>query len=117
MKIELFKSLEGVIEHYGDIPESHNLPESQVESKRYAMPNNLSLLSDFAMEMNSACGTLLDISDIDFLNATQCKKLVSFVEAYGQTSGAQAMPKQFLSDLAMFAKKAIELDTGIVVEL
>lgn len=115
MKIELFKSLEGVTEYYGTIPESYNLPESQVESKFYAMPKNLEALSDLAMDINDRCATLLDISDVDFLDASQCKLLLSYLESVDQYKNEELAP--FITDLTQYAKKAIELGTGIVVEL
>lgn len=115
MKIELFNSFEGVTEYYGDIPESYNLPESQVDSTYYDLPENLAALSDFAMKVNDACDALLDIGDIDFFDVQKCKSLVRFLESYIPPENGPS--PQFVKDLARYAKKAIMLKTGIVVEL
>lgn len=114
MKIDLFKSLENV-EYYGDVPESFGLPESQVETKAYDAVAYWPLLPGFIDEMNETCGTILDIGDVDYLDAAKCESLVGLIDSIGRQENE--LMAAFIADLRAAASRAIELGTGIVVEL
>ena len=115
MKIELFKTLDN-IKFYDDIPESFGQPKSIVETKRYNAEIYWPLLTDdFILQINNACNSCIDISDINFFDTSQCKSLINYLSKsmeYKDTPMAE-----FISDLVQYAHKAIKLNTGIVVEL
>ncbi len=114
MRIDLFKSLEGV-SYYGDIPEVHGLPESQVDSSCYCFDVELEELQRFADQVDEACGALIDVFDEDYFDAEKCKKLVGLLDALNCT-GNESMDA-FIADLRRCAQQAIKLGTGIVLEL
>lgn len=114
MRIDLFKSFEGA-SYYGDVPEASSVPEDQVESTLYGFDTDWHAIIDFAMKVNDACDTALDISDVDFFNVQQCRELVKLLNDPIATDDA-ALAK-FAVDLKVAAQRAVELGTGIVVEL
>lgn len=114
MRIDLFKSFAGA-SYYGDIPEATSVPENQVESTLYGFDADWHAIIDFAMKVNDACGTALDISDVDFFDVRKCKELVTLLDA--PISIEDDVLAGFVVDLKVAAKRAIELGTGIVVEL
>lgn len=114
MRIDLFKSFEGA-SYYGDVPESSSVPETQVESMLYGFDADWRAIVDFALKINDACDTALDISDVDFFDVQKCVKLVKLLDSpIAVDDGALA---KFAVDLKVAAQRAIELGTGIVVEL
>lgn len=114
MRIDLFKSFEGA-SYYGDVPEATSVTESQVESKLYGFDADWQASSDFAMKINDACDTVLDISDVDFFDVKKCKELVKLLD--GPIAITDKVLVEFAHDLRDAAQRAIELGTGIVVEL
>lgn len=114
MRIDLFKSLEGA-SYYGNVPEALSMPESQVDSKHYSFDVPPSELSEFAMQIDNACGAIVDAFDVDYLNASQCEQLVEFLDSY-ECRDNEPMSK-FVADLQTAASRAAKLGTGIVIEL
>lgn len=116
MRIDFFKTFEGITEFYGDVPESFGLPTSVVETKYYDLEEYWgSIGNEFTDGINKACGTLLDYGDVDFFDAKRCKMLVNHLRATKRPKGSSN--QEFYDDLLRFAHKAIKLNTGIVVEL
>lgn len=114
MRIDLFKSFEGA-SYYGDVPEASSVPETQVESTHYSFDADVCAIMDFAMQIDDACDAVLDYTDVDFLNAQKCEKLVELLE--GPISIKDEALVGFAADLKVAAQRAVELGTGIVVEL
>ncbi len=114
MRIDLFKSFEGV-HYFANIPQSFGMDDSIVESKRYSYDAPWGIISDFALLVDDPCDVLLDIGDVDFFNVSQCKKLLEVLDTISYPEFKEM--SEFISDLKVAAKRAIELGTGIVVEL
>lgn len=114
MRIDLFKSFDGA-SYYGDVPEASSVPDSQVDSTRYRFNDNWQAIIDFALKVNDACDTALDISDVDFFDAQKCEDLVKLLD--GPISINDKALAEFAADLKVAAQRAIDLGTGIVVEL
>ena len=114
MRINLFKSFDGA-SYYGDVPEASSLPETQVESTLYSYDADWHAITDFAMKVNDACSTTLDISDVDFFDVQKCSELVKLLNSSVLTH--DDVLARFATDLRDAAQRAIDLGTGIVVEL
>lgn len=114
MRIDLFKSFEGV-SYYGDVPQATSVPGTQVESTRYGFDADFHAIVDFALKVNDACDTALDISDVDFFDVQKCLELVKLLD--GPITIDDDALAGFVADLKVAAQRAIELGTGIVVEL
>ena len=115
MAFELVKSLEGV-SFYGNIPESFGAPEGSFEKYRIEESDVLLLNEDFVDSVNDACGTLLDYGDIDFFDAEKCKALKNWLVARLNRDCEDRLAELY-GKLLDYAEQAIDLDTGIVVEL
>ncbi|WP_093959979.1 hypothetical protein [Bifidobacterium vansinderenii] len=111
----LFLTLQGC-NYYGHIPE----PPLEASEKVRVYPletEDLPLLEqDFIEPVDKLCNALLDIGDVDYLNAEQCRILLTWIsDRLGQPIGDRLVT--IYRTLADFAHQAISLNTGIVIEL
>lgn len=115
MRIILFKTFDNT-KFIDNMPEPFKTPKSDIEEKLYNPDDYWPLLTDdFLDKINTACKTCLDISDIEFFDTKQCKQLVSLLTR--RTKESDSLISEFCRDLIHYAKAAIKLDTGIIVEL
>lgn len=117
MKIELFKTLEGA-GWYGNIPwQGDDMPDSALETKYYEINEMWEALkhTEFVDPINKLCDTLFDYGDIDYFDASNCIKLKSWLENRLKQP-TTACQLEFYTDLLDFATRAIELNTGVVLE-
>jgi hypothetical protein len=74
------------------------------------------LLDDFIDPVCDLCEALIDIGDVDFLNADKCKKLKGWLEERLQRDVPETF-KPIYEKLLEFSSRAIELNTGVEIEL
>ena len=118
MYFQLIKTLDGVVGYYGDIPEytEEGYSEKTVYHRIETEEERDLLLEDFVDPINELCGTLLDYSDVDWFDPESCVKLKGWLEERLQ-SPCEDRLRVLYTVLLDFADRAIELDTGVVVEL
>lgn len=114
MSIQLFLCLDG-LDYYGDIPEMPEDPNGIVEEYPLSSDDINMLISDID-SIDSACNALLDYGDVDFFNCEKCKKLNDWIDNKLKDSIEQRYRK-ILEILKDFCNRAIELNTGVVIEL
>lgn len=105
-----------VQEWYGDVPEIPENSEGRVEI--YAPDEELrqTLLEQFVLPVNNVCGTCLDNGDVDFFDKEKCVKLAKWLEE--QLAGElDPRLREPYGKLLEFARRAVELGTGVVVEM
>ena len=76
--------------------------EDQVESMLYGFDADWHAIIGFAMKVNDACDTALDISDVDFFNVQQCRELVKLLD------GSIAIDDAALAKFAVDLKAAVQ---------
>ncbi len=115
MQISLFINLDDV-RYYGDIPERFGVPSPQIESISYDGRRYWPLISGAFMDaMNAACGTSLDVGDVEYLDEVKCQRLIDWLGS--GVSYESPLLQEFLNDLKRLCEKALVLHTGVVVEL
>ena len=106
------------LEYYGYMPEIPKDRDGRVEIYRFdvAREDWDLLLDDFIAPVCNLCNALIDIGDVDFLNADKCKKLKSWLEERLQRDVSETL-KPIYEKLLEFSSRAIELNTGVEIEL
>lgn len=104
------------LDYYGHIPVIPYPPDSRVEVFYFEDEENDLLLEDFVFPINQVCGTLLDDGDLDYFDKSKCPILKSWLEERLTVVSNDTLANLYRK-LLEFATKAIELETGIVVEL
>lgn len=100
---------------YGEIPE-YDDPTGHVEVYDVDWELHDILLEQFAYPINEVCGTCLDDGDVDFFDKEQCVKLAGWLE--GRLAGElDPRLREPYEKLLEYAKRAIELGTGVEVEM
>lgn len=115
MAFSLVKSLNHV-SYYGNIPEPLPGYESDFDEFRLEQDDLILLNDDFVDPINETCGTLLDYGDIDYFDASQCKELCMWLEDRLGKDCDDRLAVLYRK-LHEYAIKAVELGTGLVVEL
>ncbi|MCQ2092349.1 MAG: hypothetical protein MJY85_06675 [Fibrobacter sp.] len=115
MKFALILDYAG-LEYYGHIPVVPYPPDSRVEVFYFEDEENDLLLEDFVPPINQACGTLLDDGDLDYFDQAKCTILKSWLEERLPNISSDILVNLYRK-LLEFAARAIELNTGVVVEL
>lgn len=115
MAFYLVKSLAHV-NYYGNVPEpvlGHEdaFEEGMLNHSDIKAPN-----VDFVDSVNDRCGTLLDLSDVDFFDANKCRVLVAWLDERLESSPGEALEPLYRK-LREYAYRAIELGAGVIVEL
>lgn len=105
-----------VIGYYGDIPELPMERDGAYEEYRIDWNDMLALTDDFADPINELCGTLLDLGDVDYFDAVQCVKLKDWLETRLKRPCTSRLRKLY-TVLLEYATRAIELGTGVVVDI
>lgn len=115
MAFSLVKSLDHV-SYYGDIPEPLPGYESDFDEFGLEQGDIILLKDDFADPINGICGTLLDYGDVDYFDAFRCKRLCLWLEGRFCMACDDRLAMLYRK-LLDFASRAVELGTGVVVEL
>ena len=113
MFFELILNMEGC-GYYGDIPQV-SLPGTY-EMYLFDWEDMELLLPDFAGPINDLCGTLFDLGDVDWFGPDNCRRLKPWIEAR-LTGEIPARMRELYEVLLGYVTRAIELDTGVVVDL
>lgn len=115
MKYELIKNMEGV-DMYGNIPD---LPVELDEGKAERFVGEESdawlLLDHFVPGIDKVCGNLLDYSDVDFFDSNQCVVIKKWLEKNKVTDNPRL--NELYDVLYDYISRAIELGTGVIIEL
>ena len=106
------------LEYYGYMPKIPKDREGRVEIYRFDVTREhwSLLLDDFIDPVCNLCEALIDIGDVDFLNADKCKKLKGWLEKRLQRDVPETF-KPIYEKLLEFSSRAIELNTGVEIEL
>lgn len=114
MAIQLFLNLNG-LKYYGNIPEKPENSSGMIEE--YALSSDdIKLFIKDIDSLDVACNALLDLGDVDYFNAEKCRKLIEWIrERFKQPVSARY--REILETLMGYCERAIELNTGVVIEL
>lgn len=115
MSFYLVKSLDHV-NYYGNVPEPAPGHEDAFEEYVLNQSDIKALNDHFVDAINDRCGTLLALSDVDFFDADKCRMLVAWLDEQLEPS-PEEIAEPLYRKLREYACRAIELDTGVVVEL
>lgn len=115
MTFELFHTLDGM-GWYGHIPQAINAPAGSTEVYQLEDSDFGLLNRDFIDPVNDLCDTLLDDGDVDFFDAKKCALLIEWLEDRLKKPCPNRLREVYLR-LLDYAKRAVELGTGVVVEL
>lgn len=122
MTAQLVLTLVGIDKYYGYIPEVGDYPdkfeEYTVIDEDDEDGDELDWYLDehFAMPVNKLCDSLLGYGDVDYLDAKKCKKLIPWLEEnVKKESNAKVI--DIYNKLHEFAKRAVDLNTGIIIEM
>lgn len=101
--------------YYGDIPNIPYEPSSQVMI--YCLSKeDLKLFLRIVDELDSFCGALLDNGDVEYFSDDKLLKLKEWLDKYIKEIYDNNL-KNLLMILLKYTKRAIELNTGVVIEL
>lgn len=119
MGIELIIDLSRIASFYGSIPETAGAPVGSYE--RYQLDfdsfDYFDIIDeDFIQPVDNICHSLLDIGDVEYLDIGQCKLLVPWLEKRLERPCPHPLDA-FYPKLLEFARRAIELGTGVVIDL
>ena len=101
--------------YYGDIPEIPYEPSSQVEMYRLSNEDLQSFLT-VVDDLDRFCNALIDNGDVDYFSGDKLLKLKEWLESYIKNIQERNL-YNLLKILLEYTKKAITLNTGVVIEL
>ena len=116
MKIELILKEEG-LEMYGDIP-CLPIDIKNNEGERFIGTENDSwlLLEDFVPAIDKICPNDLDYGDVDYFDYKKCQIILKWIKEKNEDKKDARLQTLYLK-MEEYMKRAIELKTGIVIEL
>lgn len=117
MRLILFLTLDGA-EYYGYIPFFRNDKNNSLRTERYELnwEDSDLLDSDFINPVNKLTNSLIDIGDVEYLDADKCKIMISWL-THRLTEPLDPKLRETYRVLVTFARKAIALNTGILFDL
>ncbi|MBQ3087279.1 MAG: hypothetical protein IJC45_08085 [Clostridia bacterium] len=115
MTFELVLDLDGLT-YFSDIPNwtpemSHNFEVFYLNGEE-----DLQLMMSVVDDLNLHCQSLLDNGDADYFSGTKLQCLYNWLVRILKTDLNDRL-QQLLHKLLLFAERAIELQTGVVIEL
>ena len=116
MQFELIKDLSLITEYYGEMPETFNASDDAYEVYKWTLDDQMLLAEDFVTPINELCGVCLDVYDVDYFDSTKCVLLKSWLENRLNAPCATRL-QELYGVLLDYASRAIDLKTGVVVEL
>ncbi len=114
MAIQLFLDLND-LRYYGDIPEKPENPFGRIEEYSLSF-NDIKMIMEDIDSLDAACNALLDLGDVDYFNAEKCGKLREWIRERLEKP-VSARYREILETLMGYCERAIELNTGVVIEL
>lgn len=112
---ELIKDPTG-LPYYGNMPDTPVEPDDSYELYKIDWDDARALDEDFADPINDLCDSLIGLYDVDYFDAKQCLKLRAWlVERLKRPCTGRL--RELYTVLLDYANRAIELGTGVVVEL
>ncbi len=114
MIYQLILSLEG-LDYYGDIPEAPYESGPNVEVYKFKMEDWPLFRDDFIEPVDKLCDVLLDYGDVDYFNAEKCKLLHGWLTERLEKPIVPRL-EELYRKLDEFTLRAIDLNTGVVVE-
>jgi len=117
MHFILFLTFEGVsFGIYGPYVEN---PESDSRVVYYQLVNtwdDVDLFDDDITDINDACDALLSYGDLEYFDAAKCAKLEKWIE---ERLHKPLFPryKEMLEVLKDYCHRAVELNTGVMIDL
>ena len=114
MYFALIKSFEGLT-YYGNIPNVPELPDDRVEVYDISW-DDAELFDDDLDDLNHSCNSILDFYDVDYFDADKCKLLKKWL-LLRIDKKTDNRYRELLEILIRYAERAIELNTGVVIEL
>jgi len=114
MVIRLFLDLTDV-HYFGDIPEAPTTSTGHIEDF-ILFPTDYAFFKPDLDEINTRCGSLLDGGDADFFDVAKCNKLTPWIKER-MLMELPTRYKEILTILLDFCNRALELGTGVVIEL
>ena len=116
MNAFLILDMNGIVCTYGNIPNTDPSDTKHFECVSYDEDSDIELLdANFLEPVNKICGTLLDPAEDDFFDKEKCILLKKWLEEQLVESSHPRL-KEIYEALLNFSKRAIELNTGIVIE-
>lgn len=115
MQFELFLDLSD-LDYYGNIPEIPDPLKGRVEIQRFTNDGDLTLLLNDIDELDGYCDALLDNGDVDFFDASKCAKLKEWIDERLQKPTVPRY-REILEVLRDYCRRAVELNTGVVIDL
>lgn len=100
----------------GKIPNTPFPPDPRIKEFPLNEQDCELLCEDFVDSINVYCDTLLDDGDVDYFDKAKCLLLKSRIEKRLPSVSNERL-KSLYGKLLEFANRAIELGTGVVVEL
>lgn len=115
MKYELIKKMEG-LEMYGDIPALPVELDNSIGERFIGEESDSWLLLDHLVKgIDKVCPNLLDYGDVDFFDGSKCIILKKWLEENKGTDNPRL--NELYHILYDFICRAIEMKTGVVIEL
>lgn len=114
MRFQLAKNLDG-IKMYGPIYDLGTGGPDKVE-EYIANDVNDWFLDNMIDKINSACDTLLDDGDVDYIDAERCKCLIEMINELPDNYIPIEF-QQIIEVLIDYAQRAIQYNTGIEIEM
>lgn len=114
MRFQLAKTLDG-IKMYGPIYDLGTGGPDKVE-EYIANDVNDWFLDNMIDKINSACDTLLDDGDVDYIDAERCKCLIEMINELPDNYIPIEF-QQIIEVLIDYAQRAIQYNTGIEIEM
>ena len=73
-------------------------------------------ISADVMSLDDSCGALLDIGDVDYLDSVQCERLLPWLrQRLASSIGIEL--RELYEAMRSACERAVELGTGVVIEL
>ena len=105
------------LEYYGDVPEVFGATKEQAETYYGDWDDGVMLCEYLLPEMDEKIDDcLLDLSDIDYFNKDKCVALKDILEAKMKVASSERLYELY-TILYQYVLRAIELGTGVVIEL
>ncbi len=106
------------LEYYGYMPKIPKDREGRVEIYRFDIPREYwdCFEKDFINPVDGQLDALIDIGDVDFLNADKCKKIIEWLDDR-LTKPTPPVLKPFYEKLREYSFRAVELNTGVEIQL
>ena len=114
MGIILVKDLETIKSWYVDIPNINFEIKDSYEEYRMS-GKEIRLILNVVDNLDNACHALLDLGDIDYFQGEKLALLNAWIEKNYKSDNEDL--NEILRKLKEYVEKAIELDSGVIIEL